>query len=421
MQMLKEQAATSSGQEGTGIATSFLSQIKIKVEPGKKWRWIAAGGAIVLLVMAVLAWRLSASRANVAYTVSPVTIGSVTRTVTSTGTVNPVLTIIVGSYDSGPIQQLYCDYNAQVLQGQICAKIDPRPYQTIVDQNKANLAVAKAQLEKDKANLNYTKLNSDRLAQLSKTQAVSQDLADSSKNAYDQAVAQIVYDEAAIQQHQAQLEAALVNLEFTNIVAPVNGVVVSRNVTMGQTVASSLQTPTLFLIATGLTHMQVDANVSESDIGGVKLGDRTTFTVDAYPKRVFEGRVEQVRQSPQTVQNVVTYDIVIGAANPDLALKPGLTAATRIVTDERQGAIRVPDLAFRYKPSQSHLASTSPEKAEGSVVWVLREGKPVPVVIKTGLDDDTFTEVLEGLKPGEQVITGERAPGASSSVPAPRL
>jgi len=151
----------------------------------------------------------------------------------------------------------------------------------------ANLAVAKAQLEKDKASLVYTKANSERLAQLSKAQAVSQDQADNAKNAYDQASAQIIYDEATIEQHQAQLEAALVNLEYTNIVSPVNGTVVSRNVTAGQTVASSFQTPTLFLIATDLTQMRVDANVSESDIGGVKVGNKTTFTVDAFLKRVF--------------------------------------------------------------------------------------------------------------------------------------
>ena len=396
--MLNEQAATLGGQSGAGRATTYLAQIKTL--PGRiKWPWLAAGAAILIALIAI-AWRHSASRANVAYTLSPVTIGSVTRTVTATGTVNPVLTIIVGSYISGPIQQLYCDYNTEVQQGQVCAKIDARPYQTVVDQNQANLAVAKAQLEKDKANLTYTKSNSERLANLTKTQAVSQDVADNSKNAYNQAVAQIAYDEATIDQHQALLEAALVNLEYTNIVSPVNGTVVSRNVTAGQTVAASFQTPTLFLIATGLTKMQVDANVSESDIGGVKLGNRTTFTVDAYPKRVFEGTVVQVRQSPQTVQNVVTYDIVISAANNDLALKPGLTAATRIVTDERQGVIRVPDLAFRYKPSQSNVASTAPEKAGGSLVWVLRYGKPVPVAIKTGLDDDSFTEVLEGTQGG---------------------
>ncbi len=241
-------------------------------------------------------------------------------------------------------------------------KIDPRPYQTVVDQNKANLAVAKAQLEKDRANLVYTKTNSERLAQLSKTQAVSQDQADSSKNAHDQAEAQIVYDEATIQQRQAELEAALVNLEYTNIVSPVSGTVVSRNVTAGQTVAASFQTPTLFLIATDLTQMQVDANVSESDIGGVKVGNRTAFTVDAYPKRTFEGVVTQVRQSPQTVQNVVTYDVVIGVNNKDLALKPGLTAATRIVAEERHDVVRVPDLAFRYRPSQSELARAAPKK-----------------------------------------------------------
>ena len=198
-----------------------------------------------------------------------------------------------------------------------------------------------------------------------------------------------------------------------------NGVVVSRNVTAGQTLASSLQTPTLFLIATDLSQMQVDANVSESDIGGVKEGNRATFTVDAYPKRTFEGVVAQVRQSPQTVQNVVTYDVVIGVINKDLVLKPGLTAATRIVVDERHAVVRVPDQAFRYKPSQSDLASAAPRK--GAFVWALRDGKPVPASIKTGLDDDTFTEVLDGLKPSDRVVLGERAPGSRSSVPAPRL
>ncbi len=412
--MLNEQIATSSERADAGTP-SFLPQVKSALG-GSRWPWIAVG-TIAVLALAIVWWRQAASRASVAYTLSPVTIGTVARAVTATGTVNPVLTIIVGSYDSGPIQQLYCDYNAEVRQGQICAKIDPRPYQTIVDQNKANLAVAKAQLEKDKANLVYTKANSERLAQLAKTQAVSEDQAESSKNAYEQAVAQIVYDEATILQRQGELEAAFVNLEYTNIVSPVNGTVVSRNVTMGQTLASSLQTPTLFLIATDLTQMQVDANVSESDIGGLKVGNRATFTVDAFPKRIFEGVVTQVRQSPQTVQNVVTYDVVIGVNNKDLALKPGLTAATRIVADERHDAVRVPDLAFRYKPSQRELASTAPR--EGAFVWVFRDGKPVPASMKAGLDDDSFSEVLEGLKPGDQVVVGERA--ASSKVPPPRL
>lgn len=411
--MLNGDAVTSNSP---AEAPSFLPQVK--AAPGRSERiWIAVLGAIALAGLAILAWKHEANRTNVAYTLSPVTVGPVTRAVTSTGTVNPVLTIIVGSYDSGPIQQLYCDYNAQVVQGQICAKIDPRPYQTVVNQAKANLAVLRAQLEKDRTNLIYWKANSERLANLAKTQAVSEDQAESSKNSYNQAVAQITYDESAIQQEEGVLEAALVNLEFTNIVSPVNGTVVSRNVTAGQTVASSFQTPTLFLIAADLTQMQVDANVSESDIGGVKVGNKTTFTVDAFPKRVFQGSVVQVRQSPQTVQNVVTYDVVIGAGNKDLALKPGLTAAARIVTAERQDAVRVPDQAFRYKPRRSDLASTAPR--EGAFVWVFRDGRPVPVSINTGLDDDSFTEVLEGLKPGDQVVMGERE--AHSNALPPRL
>ena len=254
-----------------------------------------------------------------------------------------------------------------------CAKIDPRPYQSIVDQAKANLAVANAQLEKDKASLTYAKLTLERLATLVQTNAVSKDAYDNAKSVYDQALAQITFDEATIQQRQAVLDAAQVNLDYTNIISPVDGTVVSRNVTMGQTVAASFQTPTLFLIATDLTKMQVDANVSESDIGGIKEGNKATFTVDAYSKRLFEGTVTQVRQSPQTVQNVVTYDVVVSVDNSDLALKPGLTAATRIIIDQRTDVLRVPNQALRYIP-----AGTALRESDQARVWVLRDGKPTP-------------------------------------------
>src|ERR1039458_1486363 len=259
--------------------------------------WLIAG-LLSLAVLAVIgvAWWLSSASGTVHYTTAPVTRGAVTRVVTATGTVNPVLTIIVGAYDSGVIQDLQCDYNTQVKKGQICAKIDPRPYQTVVDQNKANLAVAKAQLEKDKANLAYTKLGLDRAAKLVQTNAVSQDTYDNAKSTYDQALAQITFDEATIQQRQAELDAAQVNLDYADIVSPVDGTVVSRNVTMGQTVASSFQTPTLFLIASDLTKMEVDTNVSEGDIGYLKPSRLATFTVDAFPKRTFQGTVSQVRQ-----------------------------------------------------------------------------------------------------------------------------
>ena len=215
---------------------------------------------------------------------------------------------------------------------------------------------------------------------------------------YDQALAQITFDEATIQQRQAMLDAAQVNLDYTNIMSPVDGTVVSRNVTMGQTVAASFQTPTLFLIATDLTKMQVDANVSESDIGGIKEGNKATFTVDAYSKRLFEGTVTQVRQSPQTVQNVVTYDVVVSVDNSDLALKPGLTAATRIIIDQRDDVLRVPNQTLRYIP-----AGTAIRESDQARVWVLRGGKPVAVQVTTGLDDDNFTEIVKGeLKRGRQ-------------------
>ena len=373
------------------------------------------GGLASLLVFAIVAatWWAFSERRAINYVTAQVASGGVTRTVTATGTVNPELTIIVGAAVSGIIQELYCDYNTQVKKGQVCAKIDPRPYQTVVDQNKANLVVAKAQLEKDKANLTYTKLAFDRAATLVQTHAVSQDAYDNAKSAYDQALAQIEFDQATIEQRQASLDAAQVNLDYADIVSPVDGTVVSRNVTMGQTVAASFQTPTLFLIATDLARMQVDANVSESDVGGVKPGNKATFTVDAYPKRTFEGTVSQVRQSPQTVQNVVTYDIVISVDNTDLTLMPGMTAASRIVVDQRNDVIRVPNQALRYAPGGLAGAGQSGR----AQIWILHDGKPMSVPVVAGLDDDNFTEIVSGdVKPGDLAITAEQAVAASKTV-----
>ena len=273
--MINERSIPDAGQPGTpSKLVPFPVTPPIKPKPRLKKFWLI-GGLLSLLVVAAIAatWWTLDERGSVHYVTAPVAKGSVIRTVTATGTVNPELTIIVGAAVSGFIQELYCDYNTRVKKGQVCARIDPRPYQSIVDQNKANLAVAKAQLEKDKANLIYAKLALGRAATLLPTHAVSQDAYDSAKSTYDQALAQISFDEATVQQRQASLDAAQVNLDYTSIVSPVEGTVVSRNVTMGQTVAASFQTPTLFLIATDLARMQVDANVSESDIGGIKLGN----------------------------------------------------------------------------------------------------------------------------------------------------
>ena len=380
---------------------------------------IGVAVALMLAVAAISVWWYVGSGSGIRYATLPVTIGPIARSISATGTVNPELTIIVGTYVSGVIQELSCDYNTQVKRGQSCARIDPRPYQSMVDQGKANLAVAKAQLEKDKASLVYAKLTLERHATLVQTNAVSRDAYDNAKSVYDQALAQITFDEATIQQRQAVLDAAQVNLDYTNIISPVDGTVVSRNVTMGQTVAASFQTPTLFLIATDLTKMQVDANVSESDIGGIRNGNKATFAVDAYSRRAFEGRVTQVRQSPQTVQNVVTYDVVVSVDNSDLALKPGLTAATRIIVDQRSAVLRVPNQALRYVPTGTVLQESNQPR-----VWVIRDGTPTPVQVTGGLDDDEFTEIVQGdLKVDDKVIIAEQQNSANgrSGVPRPRL
>jgi HlyD family secretion protein len=399
----------------TLVAFPVTPPVKGKLDP-KRW-WIAGAASLLVVAIAAAAWWAFAQPGTIHYISVPVAKGAVTRTVTATGTVNPELTIIVGTAVSGIIRELNCDYNTQVKKGQICAKIDPRPYQSVVDENSANLAVAKAQLVKDQANLTYAKLALGRAATLLPTHAVSQDAYDSAKSTYDQALAQIAFDEATVQQRQASLDAAQVNLDYTDIASPVDGTVVSRNVTMGQTVAASFQTPTLFLIATDLTKMEVDANVSESDIGGIKLGNKATFTVDAYAKRTFEGTVTQVRQSPQTVQNVVTYDIVISVNNSDLTLMPGMTAASRIVVDQRNDVIRVPNQALRYVPS-AVAGAVQPGHEQ---IWVLRDENPVSIPVVTGLDDESFTEIVSGdAKPGDLVVTAEQTATAKKAV-TPRL
>jgi HlyD family secretion protein len=376
---------------------------------------VAAGGAFVYF------WVDRAAPPR--YVTTAATQGDVVATITASGTVNPVVVVQVGTYVSGTIVTLSCDYNTRVHKGQLCAKIDPKPYQVIVDQNQAELAVAKAQLVKDQANVVYTKVSRERYDLLLSQDSASRDAADVALNAYNQAVALVSLDVAQIAQKSAALKAAQINLEYTNIVSPVDGTVVSRNVTAGQTVAASLQTPTLFLIATDLTKMQVDTNVSESDIGGAVEGANASFTVDAFPKRTFQGRVAQVRQAPISVQNVITYDVVITVDNPEMLLKPGMTATARIATAQALNVLRVPSQALRFTPTAT--ARVEPAKAAQSgqqVTWVERSGKLLSIAVTVGLDDGTFAEVKAGdLKPGDQVVTAEAVVGAPKASPAPSL
>jgi HlyD family secretion protein len=376
--------------------------------------WLVAAAISVIIIAGVALWLWAvAGKSAVQYVTVPATRGAITRTATATGTVNPVLTIIVGAYDSGVIQNLYCDYNTQVRAGQVCAKIDPRPYQAALDQYTGQLARDQAILAKDRIDL-------ARYQKLAEQNSIAR------QQAEDQAYV-VNQDEGTVKLDQAYVEGAKLNLDYTDIVSPVDGIVVSRNVTGGQTVASSFQTPTLFLIATDLKQLEVDTNTSEADMGGVKVGDKATFTVDAFPQRVFHGGVAQRRQSPQTVQNVVTYDVVIGVDNSDLALVPGMTASTTIIVDQRTDVLRVPNQALRYVPGGlSAIEGAGARTPAGGQprVWVLRDGRPVAVSVVAGLSDDNFTEIVSGdLHPGDPVITAESRsqPSGQLALPPPRL
>ncbi len=367
---------------------------------------------LIAVIIIVGGWYFfGRSSSGVRFVTAKVTEGPIVRSVTATGTVNPVITVQLGTYVSGPITAIYKDYNAPVKKGQLIAKIDPRPYQVTVDIAHATLANSKAQLGKDQADLAYKKVTYERDRELYKEDSVSKDALDSAYSSWQMDVAQVALDKASIQQQTANVAAAEVNLNYTNIVSPVDGTVVSRNVDVGQTVAASFQTPTLFLIAKDLTKMQVDSNVSESDIGYVREGQKATFRVDAFPDRDFDGVVAQVRQAPITVQNVVTYDVVVSVENPELLLKPGMTANVNVVTASKANAVRVPIDALRFAPpGQPPADSAALDGAPGrqTRVWVLDGRKVTPVTITTGLSDGTWVEVAEGdLQAGERVVTDE--------------
>jgi len=371
--------------------------------------------AATVVVGAAVYW-FAFRAAPVSYVTAAVTRGDVVTTITASGSVNPVVTVQVGSYVSGTIQTLNCDYNTRVSSGQLCATIDPKPYQIVVDEDLAEVNTARAQLAKDQANLVYTQLNQKRYDALLVANAISHDAADAARDANKQAFALTNLDAAQVTQKAAVLKAAQINLGYTNIVSPVSGTVVSRNVTAGQTVAASFQTPTLFLIATDLTKMQVDTNVSESDIAGAVKGHDASFTVDAFPDRTFRGQVAQVRQAPISVQNVITYDVVITVANPGLLLKPGMTATAKIVKAQSRNVLRVPSQALRFTPTgatKSRAAATT--KRGQKVVWVEKSGKLISVPVTVGLDDDSFAEIKSGnLKLGDQVVISVAATGTSS-------
>src|SRR6266545_4491628 len=358
-------------------------------------RWLVWSVLVVLAAAAVAGgylYRQSVGSSHPFHT-APVTRGPLTAAVSATGTLNAVIMVQVGSQVSGQIKELFADFNSQVKKAQVIARIDPDIFEAKVNQAKAQLKVAEAQLQA--------------------------------------AIAQVGQNEGAVRQAQLDLDHSVIR-------APVNGTVVSRNVDVGQTVAASLSAPTLFTIAQDLSKMQVDTNVDEADVSRIRVGQRGTFTVDSFPGRTFNGEVVQIRKAAQVLQNVVTYDVVMSAANPELKLLPGMTANVKVVTDQKADVLRIPNAALRFRPpgSESERGPRSapavqpvggpgaPGSARGAGLqgraWVLGEdGKPQPLSLKLGISDGTLTEVLsDTLKDQREVIVGLGGPGDRGARPA---
>jgi HlyD family secretion protein len=381
-------------------------------------RFLPLATIVVGLFILAFIFRQCSQRSAANYQTAPVTRGPMTQAVTATGTLNPVINVQVGSQVSGNIAKLFADFNSQVKAGQVVGQIDPAIFQATVTQAEGDLASAQAALE-------LARVNAQRTQELFGKK-------NSSQADVDQALATLHQAEANVKIKRGALDKAKADLEHCTIVSPIDGIVISRNVDVGQTVAASLQAPVIFAIANDLTKMQIDSNVAEADIGVVAVDQDVDFTVDAFPTRVFRGKVVQVRNAPITVQNVVTYDTVIGVSNPDLKLKPGMTANVSIIIAHKDDVLQIKNAALRYHPADATPTETRTPNAKATAagstpgsrerraaagrehraertVYVLPRGagRPRPVQIKTGISDGIVTEVIEGLKEGDQVVTAE--------------
>ena len=388
---------------------------------------IIAAIAIAVLIAAGLWYGFSGKKGAPQFKTMTVTKGAIRATVTATGTVNPVVTVNVGTQVSGTIKYTYATYNSVVKKGQIIAQIDPATFKAQVDQARANLIQAEATLTSLKANLVNAKRTRDRNKELISKELIAQADYDNAETAFLSQDALVKAQQGQVAQMKGALDFAETNLRYTSILSPVDGIVVSRNVDVGQTVAASFQTPTLFYIARDLTRMQIDTNVDEADIGRVKTDQEVDFTVDAYPDILFKGKVSQIRIAPITVQNVVTYDVVIQMENKDLKLKPGMTANVSIVTAVKDDILRLPNAALRFRPQERERekereakpAAQGAAPRRGQAVWVLDKGKPKRVQVKTGISDGTNTEILSGdLADGQPVITESLTRVKNSDTPS---
>lgn len=352
----------------------------------------------IVAIIAVAVWAFSGGKKEqqISFDTAPVASANIQNSITATGTIEPVTSVTVGTQVSGIVSKLYVDYNSVVKKGQVIAELDKT---NLLSQ----LATAKTQLATAQSQLNYQTANYKRYQTLFQKGLVAADDYDNAKLTYRQAVEQVASAKEEVQRAQT-------NLGYATITSPIDGVVLSKSVEEGQTVAASFSTPELFTIAQDLTNMQVVADVDEADIGDVKEGERVSFTVDAYPNDTFEGVVKQVRQEATTTNNVVTYEVVISAPNSELKLKPGLTANVTIYTAERQNVMSVPTKALRFTPTQDLIKGAKIIDCKGkNKVWT-REGNTFKAhAVQIGMSDGMNTEILGGIKRGMEVVTDAKA------------
>lgn len=380
---------------------------------------------VVLGIVAFFAFRKKENGLN--FRTEKIGKGDIVETVTASGNVNAVTTVLVGTQVSGTIKTIYADFNSPVKKGQLIAQIDPATFEAQVEQARANLLSAKANLEKAEASFIDAKRTMERNKALFSKDLIARSEVDTAETNYETAKAQINASKAQITQAEASLKVAETNLRYTRIISPVNGIVVSRNVDVGQTVAASFQTPTLFTIAQDLTKMQIDTNVAEADIGKVKQGQDVEFNVDAYTGVIFKGKVSQVRNAPINVQNVVTYDAVILVGNPELKLKPGMTANVSIIISAKKDILRIPNVALRFSmpdkdKDKNKKAQQKGPGQKGAGVWILENGKPKRLPVSTSVSDGSYTELISGeIKEGQEVIVESLAKAKQKSGTTPRM
>lgn len=368
-------------------------------------------GIALLAIFGIGYKMLNRSAGGTVYKTQKIENGDIMESITASGTINPLSTVSVGSQASGRIAEIYVDYNSVVKKGQLLALIDQENAKATVQQKEAALEIAKAQVNVEENNIKYYKKALNRISKLNASKYSTEKDLEAAERDYDNAVAQLTLEQAQVKQAQASLNSAQTELSYTEIKAPVDGIVISKAVEVGQTVAASFETPELFSVAEDLTKMQIEASVVEADIAKVKEGQKVRFTVDSYADDYFYGTVTQVRNEATTTSNVVTYTVVIGIDNTNMKLKPGMTANVEIITAEEKDVMLVPNQALRFYIDDSDNAKRYKDRG----VWIIKNGHPERVTVKIGVSDDDNTQILEStLKIGDEVIVSKELSAADT-------